>query len=185
MGILTENDKREVKRLYEEEGLSCGMIAEAYGISRVAIWKQLRSMEVDTRKVGVNINRSVECSYCGGFHIKKRAYWRERKLDRYFCSRDCYIHWVKDNGRHYKPSRYGQRAARRKMVGILGELPDGAVVHHEDGDCLENYEWNLIVFATHSDHMMWHRGNAKAAKIIWPVPIPSWHLGYGKWKAVQ
>ena len=52
-------------------------------------------------------------------------------------------------------------------VGYIlnGELPEGSIVHHIDGDKTNNDIYNLLIFATASDHARFH--NAKAAWLLY------------------
>ena len=161
-------DVVEAIRLYEEEGLPSSLIAERMGVTRHAVWRRLRSAGVDTSKGGRNLQREVVCTWCDRDFRMNRARYRERlKLGRFFCTRECYIQWVKHQGSDYSVSRYGQRAARREVERYYGELPGGSVVHHIDKVCINNDKWNLILFASHSDHMKWHRGDCDGIEPLW------------------
>ena len=72
-------------------------------------------------------------------------------------------------GGNYNGSRQGQRIAR-VVVGEYFELEDGMVVHHEDGNTLNNQLRNLRVFIDHSHHMKYHfqmRGGEVPFSPIW------------------
>jgi len=52
-------------------------------------------------------------------------------------------------------------------LGDSSELPEGAVVHHIDGNH-DNYEgWNLMLFASSGDHIRWHRGFSDEVVPLW------------------
>jgi hypothetical protein len=63
----------------------------------------------------------------------------------------------------YKQNRTGQRIGRRVIEELLGrELLNGEVVHHKDGNDMNNDPGNLIVFSSHSEHMEHHHGLRRA-----------------------
>ena len=158
-------DKVEVVRAYRDELVPMIELAKRYGVSRQAIHKCLRVSGVAT---GKKDNRVVRpCGWCGKPVEKVRCQARTRK--RFFCPGDCYFDWMRAGG-EYKPSRHGQRIAR-SVVGKYFELVNGMVVHHEDGDNLNNLPYNLRVFADQSSHMRHHfekRGGDKlTVEVLW------------------
>ena len=135
-------------------------IANWFQVSRQAIWKVLRKAGVDTSKR----KYPVECTYCGKTFYKTRAQIRNRK--RLFCCQEHYYLYLEVVGGpgKYKANRVGRRKARQK-VGRVFDLQPEHVVHHEDGDNLNNSYDNLRVFACQGDHVQYHRGVNK------PEPI--------------
>ena len=144
----------EVVRLWMDANLSTQEIAKLFRATRTSVWRCLKNNGVDTSKEATR--RAVKCGTCGvWFSLARR---RARKVNTPFCSKVCYYTWLELGGRHYKPNRHGQRVARMRVIAHYGPLPEGAVVHHKDGDNLNNAPHNLVLFANNGDHVRWHRG---------------------------
>ena len=148
-------------------------IAKELGCSRQTVWKNLKKLGIDTSK-GQRVKR--ECAWCGLVVERVKSMVRGRK--RVFCNGDCYWNWM-DAGGNYSPNRHGQRIGR-SVVSQYFRLDDGMVVHHEDGDCLNNAPVNLKVFQDHGDHMRYHfqkRGGERiTVEVLWEgsVVTPLW-----------
>jgi hypothetical protein len=141
------------------------MISREYSLSRMAIWKILRKLGVDTR-IGVATQRDTTCSNCGEEFKLVRSRWRRSK--HHFCDSKCYYMWLEVYGSISNPWRQGQRLGRIRVERLWGQkIPEGAVVHHENGDCHDNQEDNLVVFASQADHIKWHRGKASEVEPLW------------------
>lgn len=82
---------------------------------------------------------------------------------RSFCSPHCYYRAIHNPNyrRDYDNGNYHARQAVKRYF----HLRLGNVVHHKDGNCLNNELTNLAVFASQADHMNFHRGGS--AKPIW------------------
>ena len=132
-------------------GQSVRSIAQDFGVSRVSVWKAWKRIGFST--YGFRIKR--ECSACGKQLLRRRQ--RALNSIRSFCSQDCYIRWVHEQGEGYMPWRQGQRRAKKSIAPHFLVLP-GMVIHHVDKNSRHNEIGNLWVFASQSDHMRFHRG---------------------------
>lgn len=105
---------------------------------------------------------TVVCETCHKPFLMRRCHDRNR---RHFCSRACYYATFQDF--HRKPYRrniVGCWKARREVKRHFS-LRRGNEVHHHDGDNDNNSLSNLAVFASHAEHMSFHRGGP--ARPIW------------------
>jgi hypothetical protein len=128
-------------------------IAEAAGITRIAVWKALRRAGVKPGRRAPPV--ALVCAVCGKTFSRPRH--RLVDVQNVYCSSACYMGWIVEKGKVYRPSRYGLRLARA-VVSSVFDIPEGAVVHHHDGSDYNNDLGNLAVFASHSTHMSFHRG---------------------------
>jgi hypothetical protein len=128
----------EIARRYAI-GEPISSIAADAGITRIAIWKRLVA-------AGVPRTRTV---------IRRRH--QTMRTMRPFCSAACYQSWVREQGAGYVQNRHGQRLARRLVAQYI-TIPAGAVIHHHDKNERHNELSNLSLFASHADHMSFHRG---------------------------
>jgi hypothetical protein len=160
----SEIKKLKMVKLYTEDLLSLGKIGEILGVSRQYVKKVLNSLGIDTSKAGA-CNIKFNCDFCGEETTSLRCNFRKNNFN--FCNRDCYMNFLKENGKDYKPWRQGQRIARSTVEGAYGELPPGSIVHHIDGDNHNNDLSNLMLFAAAKDHLKWHRGNGNESIILW------------------
>jgi hypothetical protein len=150
---------------YKAREVSLQEIATEFGISRGAVWKKFKRMGIETSKAIV-CWVDVSCGYCE--KALKRTRKRARKVNRHFCDQFCYGLWIKHHsGSKYSPSRVGQRIGRGKVEGLYGPLPEGSVVHHRDGDCLNNDISNLMLFKDNGDHVRWHRDCREGVQPLW------------------
>lgn len=148
---LSEGDKGFIVEQYSANLLTMIELSEMFHVTRQAIWKVLGGAGVDTRKRRLE----VECDWCG--KVFRQTKKRLRKSNRHFCSNDCRCDWLNEIGMGYNPNRYGQRLGRSK-VSMYFDIPEGAVVHHEDKNCLNNRWENLKVFRDQGEHVKYHRG---------------------------
>jgi len=112
----------------------------------------------DTRKDAVCALPS-----CGRSFKKTRSVFLRSR--RHYCCKEHY--WAHLENPEYIRSVYGSRMARKSVRDCGYYLIDGDVVHHKDGDCNNNDPNNLMVFASHGDHMRWHRGDRSLVKPLW------------------
>ena len=148
-----------IRKMYEKELLSCQMIADRVGCTRVRIWQLLKAQGVKTE----DHKRESSCVICGKPVLRTRARIRDHR--RVYCGNACY--WVHVASNNYQVSRQGQRVARQ-IVSKIYTLGPKDVVHHMDGNQSNNAPNNLAVFASSSDHMRYHRTD---------IPVRAFMLG--------
>lgn len=138
----------DIVKLYVEEGKSIYEIADIIDLSPVGVWKKLKRLGVQTRKNGNSGKK-----------------WRKNEgVEEYLGGDGRY--WV----RNYRPER--RKTAERRYIVIMekklgGPIPRGFVVHHIDGDELNDHPDNLelISSADHSrKHQMGVKNPGKAVK---------------------
>ena len=103
----------------------------------------------------------LHCGHCGillGLYCKSWGLEGKR-----YCNQACYMASLYNPG--YKPWRQGQRLARA-IVSQYFVLPEGAIVHHKDGDNRNNDRANLAVYAGNGDHVRAHR-TRKSVLPLW------------------
>lgn len=144
--------KADVQRM-RSEGMTLQAIADHFGVSRPAIWQSLHRQ---TRRTNTErVPRPCACG-CGQLHIRRK-----------FATQDCYYAHLERtlcDGQAYLESRAGSKRAR-KLVADRFPLQPQHVVHHVDRNQTNNTLRNLWVFASHGDHMSYHRGGC--AQPIW------------------
>lgn len=163
-------DERAIK-LYCEDLFSLQMVAEVFGCSRQAVKKYLNKREIDTG----NKKFEVICDQCGKNFKKQRS--RIRNCRKNYCSTGCYYKAI--HNPEYNDNRQGQRIARKVLDEVfmtMGlRLYYGWVVHHVDGNTMNNDLDNLMVFDGQSDHMQWHRAGYEKSGVrpIWTNREPA------------
>ena len=157
--IMAKIDDRAIE-LWFKDLQSLQMIGDFFGVTRQAVKKWLNARGIDTGKW------EVVCEGCGEVFWRHRYQIRKTRLN--YCSSKCYYEALHNLG--YTENRNGQREARR-VVKEFFPLAEGHVVHHIDGNTLNNEVSNLMVFKDHSDHMRWHRAGGEDSGVIpvWPV----------------
>ena len=148
----------KIKVSYENDLTPMIEIAKWFNVSRQAIHKVLKNHGVDTSKRKF----PVKCHWCEKEFERTKGRIRSQKY--HFCSVSCYYCYLDKIGINYKPSRYGQRMGRTKVSEHF-KLEPGMVVHHEDGNNMNNEIDNLKVFANNGDHVRYHRWVNKAEPI--------------------
>ncbi len=149
----------ELIRLYTTEHLTGKEIGNRFGVTAATVYHRLKWLGIKSSQ-GELVD--LVCDFCGKFYLRTRA--RARKEGSKYCSQNCYF--AKRSNPKYVQSRQGQRIARA-IVGLYFPLQSEHVVHHKDGDTRHNDLRNLQVFASHSDHLIYHHGRRK----ILPQPI--------------
>lgn len=144
----------EIAKLFYEEYLSLRQIATKLNVSAVAIQKVLKKNGYDTSKE--NLKFKTNCKTCGNELIRIRSRIKKVQMGS-FCDLTCYHIYLEEISIG-KISRYGQMQSRLFLYDILGELPEGSIVHHIDGNDDNTDISNLMLLASHKDHLMIHRG---------------------------
>jgi transcriptional regulator with XRE-family HTH domain len=135
------------------DGWTQQQLADRYGCSKTAVALFLRRSR--TRFNHTRPRRTCACG-CG-----RDAGWR------LYASLACYYAHLAATapGGPYVDWSRGQKIARQVVQAAGFALQPGYVVHHVDRDCHHNRLANLWVFASHGDHMSFHRGGS--GRPIW------------------
>ena len=149
---------QDIVVMFTRDHLTLRQIAAKVGMTHAGVWKRLRAAGIE-REAGTWVR--VSCSFCGNPTRKHRASWR--KTEKHYCREACYYADLESSG--YKPWRQGQRLARA-IVSQYFSIPEGAVVHHKDGDNRNNDRANLAVYAGNGDHVRAHR-TTKPVVVLW------------------
>ncbi len=134
--------------MFRDDLMSLEQIGRFFEVSRTAVKKFLN-------KYGVNTSKGqffIICDNCGVKSFRPRCQIRG-KIHK-FCSDKCYYEFI--NNPEYLQNRHGQRIGRKRVEEKFGYIPE-FVLHHKDGNDLNNELSNLVVFKNHSDHMKFHR----------------------------
>jgi hypothetical protein len=145
-GKLSSVSNDDIARWYTVDLLSMQEIADRVGVTRAAVSYRINQMNLTYR--GGAVDR--KCTSCGEIYLAQRK--RVKNGATQFCSRRCYFEAISVHGVY---SRAGQRAGRKASQAKAGE-----VVHHIDGDTLNNDPKNLVVFHSHSQHCAFHKSGA-------------------------
>ncbi len=142
-------------------GLDIRTVAFKMHVSAGAILKSLRRSGTPRRRAGrPRKPGTVEkpCARCGKTTLRRK-----------YCSDTCYFAAI--HNPNYVQWREGQRRARAAVQAAGVVLLPGYLVHHVDSDNRNNSLENLWVFASHSDHMKYHRlGYVQLGyEPVWPV----------------
>ena len=144
--------------MFTQDHLTLREIAAKVGMTHAGVWKRFQRVGVK-REAGTWVK--VDCSFCGNPTRKPRASWK--KSEKHYCRSACYYAALESPG--YKPWRQGQRLARA-IVSQYFQIPEGAIVHHKDGDNRNNDKANLVVYAGNGDHVRAHR-TSKLVAVLW------------------
>lgn len=126
------------------------------GVSRQYVSSLMKKHGVKADSAG---SFYVSCDLCKKKYKITRSRWR--KLKNKFCSTDCYYRFKSQKSLTHnvygKSERQWQRLARSSYEKIHGiKIPEGAVIHHVNGDYSDLSRENLLMFANQSDHMKFH-----------------------------
>lgn len=146
----------EIKDLFLKQLFSLEMIAKQFNVSRQSIKKVLNANGI---KTSYDATRpQCVCVTCGKEFVKTRALKRNQTGWNDYCSRQCYYKAIEGFG--FPDNRVSRREARLKMaIQIIAslKLPAGSIIHHIDGNQANNDARNLILFASQSAHLRFHR----------------------------
>jgi predicted P-loop ATPase len=143
-------NKEELEKLYLVDHLTMQQIGNKFGFTRAWICRLAKKYGIDASKAE---RFDVKCDICGTVFSTTRK--RFTKSIKHFCRKDCYTRYL--NNDEYKQNRTGQRRARKVVEEALGRsLRIGEIVHHEDGDNMNNELDNLKLFGSHSEHLAYH-----------------------------
>lgn len=142
--------REDLERMYLVEHRTMQEIGDANGISKQRVCQLIHGFGIDVRRAE---RFTTKCDTCGvEFEITRKRY---NKSVKHFCCMRCYTRFL--NNFEYRQSRTGQRMARKFIEEHIGrELRPGEVIHHRDGNCMNNSLDNLILFSSHSEHMKHH-----------------------------
>jgi len=151
---VTERQVADIIEAYTIKLVPMIAIAKCHGFTRQGIYKILHKAGVDTSNKGGMI---VSCSACGKEIVRPRA--QVRKAKHIYCSVACYADFISASNHKFGPSvrRMGNKHGRKVMANFF-PLQDGHIVHHIDGNVLNNDINNLMVFRNAADHCRHHRG---------------------------
>jgi hypothetical protein len=131
-------DIPKITRMYVDERMSCNEIAKVVGFSTPTIQRRLTRSGIKLRSTKEAIN---ETYIRGRTHPKKGT--------------GCL------NGSGYFVTQHKGRSRRMHVLlveSVLGKpLPEGAQVHHVNGDRSDNRNSNLVVCPSHEYHWLLHR----------------------------
>lgn len=169
-------DKETLKYFYDDLLMSPQMIGEKFNKTRQRIWQLLNKYKLyDNQRV---TRVCVKCKK--SFRVVRS---RARSFPPKYCSDTCYHEHRQEVG-NYNPSRQGQRIGRKVIEDWLGfKLPVGFVIHHEDGNTVNNEPENVFVFPSQSAHMTYHHAKRNGGaelpyQKMWELPgmIEEWLL---------
>lgn len=154
--VLRNEDRQYIIDAYTQQLIPMIELAKQFNITRMGIWKILKTAGINTTKAAAHI--PTKCSHCGNDITVVRCNFKKRLNN--FCSSTCYFAYL---NRHELKNplityRHGMRLARAAIEGTGYVIPPGAVVHHEDRDNTNNELSNLKVFSCQGEHVRYHRG---------------------------
>jgi HNH endonuclease len=153
MENILDRKIESIAKMYYEDLKPLRQIATELGVSAPGIQKALKRNGYDTSKAALNLK--VKCKYCEKEFTRTRG--KIRKAIEIFCSNECYYTYLKILNETNIINRYGQIKSRSLMYKFYGELPEGSIVHHIDGDDTNTEITNLVLLKTQADHIMIHR----------------------------
>ena len=156
---LTEKEATQIAQLFCEECLPGPKIRDILHLP-----VSNRGMIHYIKLMGLGYPRSWQlhciCPVCGRQYTTNRYFISHGKK---YCSIGCYHQRLRDNaiGEFLSGSNktMGSRRARQVVTEIVdtSEWPPSWVIHHEDGNQLNNEPHNLKAFRDQGDHLRYHR----------------------------
>ena len=142
-------DQDELLRRVNEGGLSLGEIAAQLGVSKPTVERELRRLGVKSKR-GRGSPLEKNFFWQGGVRTDTDRYVMVRVSDHPCRTHDGYV-----------------REHRLVMERLLGRyLLPAESVHHKDGDPANNDPANLMLFATHAEHMRHEWRERWAARLL-------------------
>lgn len=136
-------------------------VAEKLGISRQRVW-QIR------KAAGINPHRKID-RVCANPECDNKFQSTRVKIRNgggQYCGTPCY-HTHRKGASNYLPCKYGLQKSRELIEEFLGfPLPDGFVVHHEDGNHRNWSFSNIYVFPSSSEHTKYHHTKRKGEGVL-------------------
>lgn len=142
--VLVPDD--DLRRWYCDELLTMEEIGVRVGCTRAAVSARLKKMDVSYR--GGMVDR--KCKNCGESYKVARKRVKQKKTQ--YCSMRCYQSNVSIFGKY---SRQGQRKGRE-----VADAKPKEIVHHVNGDTMDNRPENLIIFKSNAAHISFHKSGA-------------------------
>lgn len=149
MGKLTAAQRADIVRQYTQFDAPVRELAAKFGVSRQAIYAVLKRWKVRPSRYQ---HADVPCAQCGKLLRITRS--QARAVRNKFCDFACYREYLRTGD--YVEERHRSAKARR-AVDPYFYLRDTHVIHHLDGDELNNALENLVVFRHIGDFIRWQR----------------------------
>lgn len=143
-------DTARAIELYTIQHLTMAEIGKIFGVTRSAISRTLERAGINTT-LGERVN--VRCDFCGRNYSLTRKKWKTWK--HHFCREKCYFNML---ARHDSKLNWRGTGLARQLVARYFLLMPEHIVHHVDGDDLNNTLSNLWVFRNQRDHLRFHGG---------------------------
>jgi len=161
---LTQKQIVDIITAYTVQLESAQAIATRYNRTRQSVYKLLKSHNIDPNDYA---QLTVSCTACGAQIQRPRCHVRDRK--HLFCGSGCHTAYQEAmNNGSYDQNRRGQRVAR-SVVSRYHQLQPGEIIHHIDGNTLNNHPTNLAVYANQGDHIRIHNWGPKGVEVptVW------------------
>lgn len=152
MSKQTNLTKDELVDLYLVKHLTMEEIARPFKVTRQCIFKALKRYGIDTTRAE---RFEATCDHCGKLYSITRSRFNKQRT--HYCSDTCYYTHKASILPGRTENRHAKRIARAVMENHLKRpLVGSECVHHIDGDQLNNHIDNLMLFASHSEHLRFH-----------------------------
>ena len=129
--------REQIRQWIEDDGVQHHIVAQRLGIGLTTLRRRLRLWDLKTQRTGPR-SGPLHPDWKGGETIDKDGYR---------------LIWVEKHPNHRKYSHYmlEHRLVMEKSIGRY--LSRIEVVHHKNGNKLDNRLENLELFATNADHL--------------------------------
>lgn len=149
---LTQKERSEIIFAFTKELAQITKLSKQYKVSRQAIYKLLKKNGIDTTSSGTI---TVKCDTCGAEISRHRC--RVRKQQNHFCDQNCQTSFL--------AARIGRQTMARLKVSEYFKLGPGNIIHFDDGNDWNTNIYNLAVFESQYDHILYHHN--KSTMPIW------------------